>query len=453
MSDDFDVMVDDFLTQTDGAYVLDQVLDFLTTFVAYPNEHAAVAHTLWVAHTYFMDKLDSTPRIAFLSPEPGSGKTRALEVTEPLVHNAVHAINVSAAYLFRKVGEDPLPVILYDEIDTIFGPKAKENEDIRGLLNAGHRQGAISGRVVMRGQIAVLEDFPAFCAVALAGLNDLPDTIMSRSVVINMRRRAPHERVEPWRPRINAGRGHQLRNDLTIWAGNVGHRFEWPDLPEVITDRNADVWEALLAVADLAGGHWPQWGRAAAIAFVTADTGQSPSLRLQLLTDMRIVFAGEDRMTTAALIEKLTGMDEAPWSDLHGKPLDARGLARRLQPYGVRSRDVKVDQDFNKVAKGYYREDLHDAWERYLPVLGDLSATSATAATYAGNGLRQALPVADQALPVADSDGLIHAQVARVAAVADRSPNGRQPLNCTVCAQPMSLVEPGQTTHPTCVPA
>src|SRR5262245_9402746 len=36
----------------DGAALLDQVHAFLGRFVAYPSEHAHVAHTLWVAHTH-----------------------------------------------------------------------------------------------------------------------------------------------------------------------------------------------------------------------------------------------------------------------------------------------------------------------------------------------------------------------------------------------------------------
>ena len=86
-----------------------------------------------------MERWESTPRLAFLSPEPGSGKSRALEVTELLVPRPVHAVNTTPAYLFRKVSDEAgLPTILFDEIDTVFGPRAKENEDIRGMLNAGH---------------------------------------------------------------------------------------------------------------------------------------------------------------------------------------------------------------------------------------------------------------------------------------------------------------------------
>ncbi len=166
-----------------GADLLDGVEEFLARFVAYPSEAARIAHTLWIAHCWFMDPWESTPRIAFLSPEPGVGKSRALEVTEPLVPRPVHAVNTTPAYLFRKVSDEAgPPTILYDEIDTVFGPKAKDNEDVRGMLNAGHRRGAVAGRCVVKGKTVETEELPAYCAVALAGLDDLPDTIITRSV-------------------------------------------------------------------------------------------------------------------------------------------------------------------------------------------------------------------------------------------------------------------------------
>src|SRR5215203_6506553 len=258
---------------------LDEVEAFLGRFVAYPSEAARIAHTLWIAHTHFMDCWESTPRIAFLSPEPGSGKSRALEVTEPLVPRPVHSVNTSPAYLFRKVSDSAgPPTILYDEIDTVFGPKAKDNEDIRGMLNAGHRRGATAGRCVVKGKIVETEELPAYCAVALAGLNDLPDTIMTRSVVIRMRRRSPSESVEPWRHRINTLEAEPIANRLADWAAERAASLEWPKMPREIEDRNADMWEPLLQVADLAGGHWPKRARDAAVTFVTASVTQPTSL-------------------------------------------------------------------------------------------------------------------------------------------------------------------------------
>jgi hypothetical protein len=110
---------------------------------------------------------------------------------------------------------------------------------------------------VVNGKIVTTEEIPGYCAVALAGIGDLPDTILSRSVVIKMRRRAPDEKVEPFRRRVHAPLGEVLFWRLVDWAGSVAERATgaWPKMPDGVRDRDADVWEALLAVADLAGGN------------------------------------------------------------------------------------------------------------------------------------------------------------------------------------------------------
>ncbi len=330
------------VTAADPGFGPDQLLDdveaFLERFVVYPSEHARVAHVLWIAHAHAMEKWDSTPRIAFLSPEPGSGKSRALEVTELLVPNPVHAVNTTPAYLFRKVADEAgLPTILFDEIDTVFGPRAKENEDIRGLLNAGHRKGAVAGRCVVKGKEVFTEELPAYCAVALAGLDDLPDTLMSRSVVVRMRRRAPLEQIAPFRHRLHSPAGFALRNDLSRWAGEIPAGV-WPDMPDGIEDRNADVWEALLAVADAAGGDWPRRARCAAVTLVTAAKAAVPSIGVRLLADLLAVFSEHgdaDYLFTEDILSSLVAMDDAPWADIRGKALEAP--RPRPPPVQVRS--------------------------------------------------------------------------------------------------------------------
>jgi hypothetical protein len=349
----------------DGASILDQVKNFLARFVAYPSESAHIAHTLWIAHTWLMDRWDSTPRIAFLSPEPGSGKSRALEVTEPLVPRAVHAVNTSPAYLFRKVSDQAgTPTILYDEIDTVFGPKAKDNEDIRGMLNAGHRKGAVAGRCVVRGNIVGTEELPAYCAVALAGLNDLPDTIMSRSIIIRMRRRSPNEYVEPWRSRINEPQARKIAEALAGWTASLQNPLPWPIMPPEIEDRNADVWESLLVVADAAGGEWPRRACEAAVELVNGNRDRSPSLGVTLLEDLARVFAeaSTDQLSTQAALEALHALEESPWADIRGKALDARGLSRHLGKYGLKP--VQVWKD-GKNTRGYRSIDLLDPLRRY----------------------------------------------------------------------------------------
>ncbi|MDQ3494281.1 MAG: DUF3631 domain-containing protein [Pseudomonadota bacterium] len=383
----------------DGAEVLRAVYDYLGRFVAYPSMHVKVAHTLWIAHTHLMDAWDSTPRLAFLSPEPGSGKSRALEVTELMVPRAVEAVNVTPAYLFRKVGaEEGRPTILYDEIDTVFGPRAKENEEIRGLLNAGHRKHSVAGRCVVRGKEVFTEEIPAYCAVALAGLGGLPDTILSRSIIVRMRRRAPGEVVEPYRRRVNGPAAEAIGARLAEWASSIADNVTdvFPTMPEGIKDRDADVWEALLAIADAAGEEWPELARVAAVALVAESKAGTPSLGVLLLSDLRKVFGDADHHATEVILERLHAIEESPWGDLRGKPLDSRGLGNRLRPYGVRPTVIRVG---DKTPRGYRREDLHDPWARYLsePHIG--CATSATSATESAS----VADVADVALPMGET--------------------------------------------------
>jgi antitoxin (DNA-binding transcriptional repressor) of toxin-antitoxin stability system len=436
----------------DPAALLGDLHAFLGRFVAYPTADAHVAHTLWIAHTHFMDAWESTPRAAFLSPEPGSGKTRALEVSELLVPRPVEAINTTPAYLFRKVS-DPggAPTILYDEIDTLFGPKAKDNEEIRGMLNAGHRRGAMAGRCVVKGKVIETEELPAYCAVALAGLGDLPDTLLSRSVIIRMRRRAPGETVEPFRRRIHKEKGHALRDQLAVWAAAAmpAMNGSWPEMPDGIADRDADIWEALLAVADAAGGDWPTRARVAAVALVADSKAGSPSLGIRLLSDLRDIFGNEDAMSTEAIITALRELDEAPWNDLKGKPLNPRGLAHRLRQYGVKSVNVRIGES---VPKGYRREDLHDPWSRYLPPVADRvadedsqSATSATA-----SATPDTTPLNPQ---VTYPPGYI-GQTSGPATYKSATSATGEPAVCHVCGQPLDpkLAAHGDTTHPTCEP-
>lgn len=365
----------------DGGALLDAVYDFLGRFVAYPSEAAQVAHTLWVAHTHLMDAWESTPRIAFLSAEPGSGKTRALEISELLVPRPVEAVNVTPAYLFRKVGaEDGRPTILFDEVDTVFGPRAKDNEEIRGLLNAGHRRGAVAGRCATRGRDVVTEEIPAYCAVALAGLGDLPDTILTRSVIIRMRRRAPEEKLEAYRRRLHADEGHALRDRIADWAATVEDLLKdaFPAMPDGIKDRDADVWESLLAIADEAGDSWAERARVTAVTLVTLAKEGTPSLGIRLLADLRLVFRTDDVLATESILQRLKLMDESPWLEIRGKPLDDRQLAQMLRPYDVKPRVVRIG---TATARGYLTSDLLDAWRRYLPASRGGSVTSVTSET------------------------------------------------------------------------
>jgi hypothetical protein len=295
-----------------------------------------------------------------------------------LLPHPVSAVNVSPAYLFRKVGNEEGATILFDEIDTVFGPKAKEHEEIRGLLNAGHRRGAVAGRCVVRGKEVMTEELPAYAAVALAGIGWLPETLLQRSIIVRMQRRTSGERVEPYRRRLHWKFGACVRGHIEVWARSVPAEVIWPEMPDGIEDRDADVWEPLIAIADMIGGEWPARTRAAAVALVHAGKDAEPSLGIRLLADLRTVFDAEDELPSKTILASLCALEEAPWGDLKGKPIDERGLARRLRQYGVKSKTIRVG---TTTPKGYAKADLYDNWSRYLPPLAQGSKTSATITT------------------------------------------------------------------------
>lgn len=362
----------------EGASTLNAVREFVRRFCAFPGAAELDAVTLWAAHTHMVEHFHTTPRLAVLSPEPASGKTRVLEILHLLVPEPMFSLSASPAAVFRTLAERQI-TLLFDEVDTIWRNRGKDdtNEDLRALINAGYRRGATIPRCV--GQKHEVQNFEVHCASALAGLGDLPDTVMSRAVIIRMRRRAPNERIEPFRLRRHEADGHALRDRLAEWAESVGEiaGAAWPELPQGIVDRPAEIWEPLIAIADAAGGHWPATARASCLALCRTAEDRRVSLGIRLLADLRIIFDDADALHTETIISRLCAGEahdldaDAPWSELHGKPIGSRGLASMLNRYGVKPQKVTIN---GRSLQGYRRASLWECWQRYLPSAGSAEA-------------------------------------------------------------------------------
>ena len=352
---------------TDGAAILAQLHTALNRYVILPTPEAAVAVVLWIAATHAQPAWACAPRLVIRAPEKRCGKSRLLDITEGTCHNPLITVNGSPAAVYRSIGTDDPPTILLDEADTIFGGKnADANEDLRGLLNAGHQR----NRPALRYDAATrtVERIPTFAMAALAGIGAMPDTIEDRAVVVRMRRRAPGEKVAPFRHKRDRPALTELANQLAGWLR--GHLAELEKAEPVmpLEDRAADTWEPLMAVADLAGGAWPELGRAAAVA-LTADRDQAANVsdRIRLLTDIRTAFGEADALPTGALIARLRSDPEAPWADHGPDGITARRLAELLADYDIRSANIRFGEPIGQ-AKGYRRADFTDAWARYCPI-------------------------------------------------------------------------------------
>jgi hypothetical protein len=167
--------------ETETTRLLDAVDQLLTRFVAFPSDHDRHAVAAWVLHCWTLDAFDSTPRSRSSHPRRARARPAPSRCSSWSSPTRSTPSTCRAPALFRIVGGEDRATLLMDEADTYLGWKvAREHEDVRGLVNAGHRRGAVAYRVSVEKGISV-QEFPAFGAVALAGIGDLPDTIIDRS--------------------------------------------------------------------------------------------------------------------------------------------------------------------------------------------------------------------------------------------------------------------------------
>jgi hypothetical protein len=367
----------------DAADLLDEACKVLRRFIVWRDDQQVDFVALWVLHTYVFHLFDTTPYLDISSASKRSGKSRLLEMLAMMCARSWKVVSPSEAVLFRKIDKDH-PTLLIDEVDATFGKDPQSTEGLRAILNAGYEVGGSVPRCV--GGNSTPYDFHVYCPKAFAGIGGLPDTVRDRSGHIELRRRAPHE---PKPERLIRSQVYPqlqpLATGLEQWAawvqGSGALANAKPNLPDALDDRAYDVCEVLGAIADLAGGEWPERGRKAFL--VVMEAKEDSDHGVLLLGHVAEAFQSRDAQDFTGHVEKLTSAellrlladrgDDSPWSGWWGDDLDvsrirrpAMALARMLKPYGVKPRDMRVDG--GKVVKGYYRADFNDAWGRYVIV-------------------------------------------------------------------------------------
>jgi hypothetical protein len=374
----------DLDAKPDGAATLNEAHAILTRYVAFPSPQAADAMTLVAAATHAMPHLEFASRALIKSPVKRCGKTRLLDVLAQLVARPLITTDISAAALVRSIPVDQPPTLLLDEADATFGRPLKGDdkaESLRGIINSGFGR----DRPYRRWDAASrkMDTCPTFAMAILAGIGDMPDTIEDRAVIITLRRKAPGEIVAKYRIRRDKGKVTAVGDRLAAWVvpnAEVIAAAE-PDMPPGLNDRAEDVWEALLAVADLAGGDWPARARAAAQVLAgEAEAAAAHDEGIRLLADLLTVFGDDEKLPTETILAALTKLPESPWDDRDGHSLNPREMSDLLKQFSVAPRYVKVD---GRSRRGYRREDLRDPWSRYLGSAGGQETLPAVTAVTA----------------------------------------------------------------------
>lgn len=348
----------------DGADLLDGISTLLTSYIVLPL-HAADTIALWVVVTHCLDGLDFAPYLNIKSPERRCGKSRLLELLQLVVAKALATIGVTNAALFRVIAIAG-PTVIIDEADRLF--REKGNEDLVATINAGNTRGAKVTRCV--GDNFDVQQFECFAPYVIAGIRDLPDTITDRSLVIAMRRKTKTETVRR-KGRHTKSEATALGEQAARWAADnlavVTAAVADAPRPEWLDDRACDVWEALFAVAALAGGSWRERAMAAAKVLSAGRDADTDTIGPMLLADLRAIFRDDrdqrENLTSEFILARLIAMPERPWPAWRrGAGLSDRDLAKQLRPYGIRSTTVRSGNDRGK---GYRRCDLAPAWDAY----------------------------------------------------------------------------------------
>jgi putative DNA primase/helicase len=363
-----------------GTEVLDAIAKIFAQYVALPDG-AADALALWCAHAHCFKIFLCSPRLNISSPEKGCGKTTLRDVVALFVPRPLLTENMTTAVLFRLVDAQS-PTILADETDAWLA----DNEELRGLLNAGHRRGAMVYRC--EGDCNEVRGFAAYAPAVLCGIGALPSTLHDRSIVIRLERAKRGELQARFDSRhIEVEK--ELCRKLARWCSDNLARIAAsdPQLPDGVFNRLADNWRPLFAIAEVAGGDWPKRCAGAFAKLTNRPNDDAESLRVLLLRDVQQIFAGEwpplaegeepspvERIFSHDLVEKLADMSERPWSEVcRGKRLTERWLARNLAAFGIRPRLLRID-DW-RPSRGYCRADFDDAFTRYLSETGLPSVT------------------------------------------------------------------------------
>jgi len=338
-----------------GAELLDQIACTIRSHVVLDSgPRDAVA--LWCLAVHAFKSFDIYPRLFLTAPTKGAGKSTMLDTIEHLVPRPLAVSSASAAALFRAIPA-LRPVLLLDEADAW----ARDNEDVRAVLDAGHKRGAAVLRCV--GDDNEPRVFDVFAPAVLAAIGHLPDTIEDRSIIVSLRRKLPDEAIKPLRAGLeDLGR---LARRAARWAQDHAAALAdaEPAMPAEIANRAADNWAPLLAVADSLGGDWPERARRAATGLTGGD---DQSRGIMLLADIARIFGDGDRMSSEAMAERLAELEERPWPEYrNGRPITKAQLGRELSRFGIHSKSIRLDD--GHTPKGYARESFADAWARYLP--------------------------------------------------------------------------------------
>ena len=322
------------------------------------------AISIWCMASYTINAFRIFPKLCLSSPVKRCGKTTTLEIVSGLVRKQLTASNVSTAVLFRAI-EHWQPTLLIDEADTFL----KGNEEMRGIINSGHRKScAFVLRVDGEGAAMVPKQFSTWAPMAIAMIGEPPDTIADRSIMVMLRRKQSNERIHKL-PIDPAKSWYEIRQKCQRWYNDNHQKLQQaePTIPNVGNDRAEDNWLPLMAIAELLGGDWPAQMKSAMLTIESDKMENDDDAKVKILVDIQQAFTEKntDRLSSHDLVDYLLSLEDRPWGEWRGgKEMTKRSLANLLTPFKITPTQFR--NAYGK-HRGYKLEQFTDTFSRYLP--------------------------------------------------------------------------------------
>jgi len=360
----------------DGAALLNEIVETFNTYTVMPLGAAEVC-ALWTMATHALReaRFQHAPRLIITAATPDSGKSTLLTLLVHLVANPEQGSGLTEAALFRTINESE-PTIIIDESDLIL-PRRGSRSGLLRVLNSGHyRPQAYERRAEYdrESKTHVTVRYSTFAMCALAGLGErwIEPTLRSRSFLIALQPKMPHEEVADFHPDDHGPDMRRLRSMIKRWVlDNLDALRRARPSVDGLHNRAADNAKPLLAVADVVGGVWPQRAREA-IKRLTPPADDDPRMLLchigEILRDRdeppRLHKVGVDgdmgRIFTTELCDRLTARIDWPY-----EKLNQWQLAERLRPFGVLPRQSQEAGRGSRKQSAFWLCDFVQPFARY----------------------------------------------------------------------------------------
>ena len=328
--------------EVDGATLIADLVTYIRRFSVITEEQG-IAIALWVLFSWVHDVARHSPVLLLTSGVDNEGKSLLLTIIAYLARRGFLYTEGTAANFYQDADRwAHTPCI--DEGDDAFKGALVSIINARWLKSTAHtRKGGTRGKA---------KGFTTWCAIAVGMIGrKMPASTLGRCIVIEVRQELPTDKREGWDYDPHGGEIAGLRQRCRRWAMDNMKDLK---LPTKTTGRYwlnnsdkgvSDNWAMQVAIADLAGGKWPELARNAE-GVVTKEGRSQDDMhdRIKLLADIEYLFERErvTKFHSETLVGLLKGLEDRPWGQWQGKGLSKWQLADLLKPFKVYPASVKI---------------------------------------------------------------------------------------------------------------